>query len=517
MTGRTRSAPGADRSWRSGARLLAGLLGFVVTLGMAAQPRNALAEASAIGTGPQLLVDDVLIASQKGTVRTIHPCRKLSKPVLEPEHPWEGSRVYVYGSVLYDETLKLFRMWYMSSPTEGSRDPRLNRSRGTLVLYATSADGVRWQKSKMDLYEFNGSTENNIVCDLDSPSLIRDSFESDPSKRYKMIGYQTVKGKGSGAWACTSADGLRWRDCGSQPLFKTHDTLTFTQDPRTGEYLVFHKMSETIRGYPRRLVALATSRDLKTWSPSRLVLTPDEKDDAWCTFPGQRTEFYDMSAFSYGDQFLGLVAVFRLTRQLERGKTAPHQSSHDGPIHAELVYSRDGREWHRLDERTPIIPNGPAEFDAGCILGMINTPVVRSDEVWVYYTAITTTHGGAMPAKRITIGRAGWRRDGFVSLDAGAEGGVVETVPLRMAGNRLIVNADAAKGSLVVTVLDASGTPLPGYTGADAIEIRGDSVRHAVRWKQTDTLPVDRPIRLGFHLRQCRLYSYAVDSGPAAR
>ena len=66
------------------------------------------------------------------------------------------------------------------------------------------------------------------------------------------------------------------------------------------------------------------------------------------------------------------------------------------------------------------------------------------NELWLYYTAITTTHGGYAPKKKIASALAKWRLDGLVSLGADQAGGVVETVPLCCAGDRLVVNADAA-------------------------------------------------------------------------
>ena len=70
-----------------------------------------------------------------------------------------------------------------------------------------------------------------------------------------------------------------------------------------------------------------------------------------------------------------------------------------------------------------------------------------ADEVRLYYTGITTTHGGYLPRKKITIARASWRLDGWVSLDAVETPGTVETTPMPSDGQRLIVNADAARGS----------------------------------------------------------------------
>ena len=89
---------------------------------------------------------------------------------------------------------------------------------------------------------------------------------------------------------------------------------------------------------------------------------------------------------------------------------------------------------------------GPHKYDAGCILGVSNGVVTVGDEMWAYYTAITTTHGGFVPEKEISIARAAWRVDGFVSLDADGEDGIVETVTLKPAGDQLIVNVDASGG-----------------------------------------------------------------------
>jgi len=472
-------------------------------------------EAVRIGTETRIFVDDALVAVKTGVVRKVHPCRKLPGPVVEPERPWEGRRVYVYGTVHYDAAARLFRMWYASYPPAGKRDNRLTRSPRALVLYATSTDGVRWSRPNLGLYEYAGSKDNNIVYDLDSPSVLVDAREPDPAKRYKMIGRGRRKGGGHGAWVAYSSDGVHWKDYPVNPVFKSSDTITFTRDPYRGDYLAFHKLGAKIRGYRRRVVWLATSRNMQTWSPSKLVMAPDEVDDAWVKQKGQRTEFYNMSAFAYAGQFLALVPTFRLTRTLK--DPAPDQSSHDGPIHAQLVHSRDGRNWRRLDDRTPAIPNGPADFDAGCILGVTNTPVIRDEEIWIYYTAITTGHGGAMPEKRITIGRAAWRLDGFVSLDAGDEEGVVETVALRLTGNRLIVNADASKGYLTVEVLNQGGRLLPGYASRDCIPLRTDAVRYVVRWKDHDRLKTERPVRLRFRLRNAELYAFKIGGSGSSR
>ena len=175
-----------------------------------------------------------------------------------------------------------------------------------------------------------------------------------------------------------------------------------------------------------------------------MCLVPDELDDAWCLDAGQRTEFYGMSGFVYGGQFLGFLPVFDVIKDARgesgmpasvaadgsKGLHAPavisesgaeiDQAPWDGPIAAQLVHSRDGLSWHRFEDRSPIIPRGePGSFGRRLYLCSADRPLIRGDEVWHYYTAVSTMHGGPMPPKTISIGLAKWRLDGFVSLDAG--------------------------------------------------------------------------------------------------
>ena len=158
-----------------------------------------------------------------------------------------------------------------------------------------------------------------------------------------------------------------------------------------------------------------------------------------------------------------------------------------------------------------MIPNGPHDYDAGCILGVANAPVEAGDETWVYYTAITTTHGGYVPRKQITIARAAWRRHGWVSLDADASGGTVETTPVLAGGQRLSVNAEATTGELRVGLLDATGKPIPDYGTDDCRPVQSDGVSQFVRWGDRDMIPTSQPIRLSFQLQNASLYTYTLE------
>jgi len=216
-----------------------------------------------------------------------------------------------------------------------------------------------------------------------------------------------------------------------------------------------------------------------------------------------------MSAFPYAGQWLGMVTHFRYSRRV--AETSPGQSPDDGPIDVQLVHSRDGRSWRRCEDRSPVIANGPPPYDQGCVLGVSNLPVVVGDAIWLYYTAITTPHGGAMPTKEITIARAAWRRDGFVSLDAGDREAVVETVPIRLTGNQVYINANAAGGQLTLELLDAAGRPVDGYTSSDCVPIRDSGVGQLVTWRGRQGLPAGTtPVCLRFYFRNCSLFSYTI-------
>ena len=502
--------------------------------------------ALAIGAETQLFVDDELVSAKRGVVRTLHPARKMEQPVLVPDRPWEGRRIYIYGSVHYDAGARLFRMWYNTRLGRGQqgRAPDLRSRTGDIILYATSEDGINWIKPSLGRHEFDGSRANNILLfDKHSPTVTVDA-DAPPDQRFKLACWNWAEGR-DGYWIAHSADGLSWREYDGNPVLVGDDeileSVSVARHPHTAEYFAFHRRWGAVRGHVRRLIAVATSRDFTVWDSHGVCLTPDEQDDAWVQDEGQRTEFYGMAGFAYGGQFLAFLPVFDVIKDARGepgmpasvaadGSTGLHapaaisesgkeidQAPWDGPIAVQLAHSRDGLTWQRFEDRSPIIARGePGSFDAGCILCSADRPVVHGDEVWHYYTAVNTMHGGPMPPKTITIGRATWRLDGFVSLDAGHFGGVIETVLLQAAGGRLVVNADAGGGRLEIEVLTAEGAPLAGYTRDECQTVQTDSVRQTVVWKGNSRLPAGQPVHLRFHLRDASLYSFRIDGTDAA-
>lgn len=443
----------------------------------------------------ELFADDFMIANMSGLQRVIHQADKLPTPVLEAEKPWEmgeryegkfDRRIYIYGTVYYDASQDQYRMWY-------------NRYRSN--YYATSKNGIDWERPNLQLLG-----DNNMIDlpEFHSTSIIWDHFESNPQRRFKAVGSTP-----GGYRAAYSGDGLNWTLYRENPILVSGDTITLSQDPQTGEYLAFHKRSRDprVRG---RQVFLSISRDMQVWSKPEPVMVTDGVDHAEARLleGGTHSEFYNMSAFPYGNQWLGFVTHFRRTGKPKVMK-GPFQSSAEGPIDVQLVHSRDGRNWHRFTDRTPIIPLGPHHYDSGSILGLCNHPVVTDKEVWMYYTAMTTTHGGHLPEKVMSIARASWSRDRMVSLQADNREGMVETQLLTPGGSNLQVNYQLKpQGAFKVEILDDTGNVKKGYEAALSSTYGSDGLFKTIKWKNQSMIPGGEPIKLRFSIRNGDLFSY---------
>ena len=100
----------------------------------------------------------------------------------------------------------------------------------------------------------------------------------------------------------------------------------------------------------------------------------------------------------------------------------------------------------------------------------------------------------------------------WVSVDAGGQAGSLTSKPLvfERGARRLVINAKAPKGEVAVAILDADGGPLNGHSRDECQVFVGDAIRHTVQWQGGCDLSrlAGRTIRLRFHLREAKLYSF---------
>ncbi len=499
--------------------------------------------------GTELFVDDVLIKSKRGVTRTIHAGIKHETPVLypDPDKPWEhggeaqSKRVHLYGTTMYDRAMGKYRMWYMcrmgphwrfkAHNVPGLYIPRSSRNpstflgqthdahgrkfvendRGDLICYAESNDGIKWEKPNLGIFKFNGSGNNNIVWDLHGASVFRDEDESDPQARYKAIGFCR---RYRNIFLLTSPDGIHWDDSAHlQPVAERDNEGCFNvvYDERENIFRAYALMRGTDKDN-RRMIYYTQSPHLSgPWNPLQPMFGASPKDDVIGAekYGAVRAEVHNMSGFRYHNIHIGIAGLLYVT-----GPGAPKDEMPvDGPIDGHLICSRDGFNWCYPDAvQTPVLSRGEiGEFDGGMIMGTATQPIIATDEIHWYYTGARHTHGLALKERYKAIGRVTWRLDGFASLDANLDDGVVETVPLYIPDGELEINADATDGMVWVEVLSSDGQVQPGFSIKDCTPLTGDCIRHPIRWKSGILANAEKPLRLRFTFNRAKLYAFRIN------
>ena len=440
--------------------------------------------------------------------RVFHAAEKHPhNPVLRKVKPWENDRG-TWGSVIYDEQERIFKAWYGGKSGRQKEYRPGSLSECSVLCYATSTDGVHWDRPALDLNEVMGTRENNVVVGDDHhnglghwESTLKDPLEIDPRRRYKALGWSSYDWDGplSGIYSMTSPDGLHWTHT-PEPVFHYHPRKNSNDLGPVGDAQSL--MIDTLR---RRYVAClrsspdrsqSVSQDFVTWTPPHIRLKAR---------PGETANtLYNHMGFVYGDRYLGLLTYFvpiRKTRCLPCG-CSPAGTARLGSGRTRASRSSTWR-YRRM---------GPLPHHAHR-----RTAVRVGDKLYLYYRGMATRHKpyeGKDEAFRQGggLGLATLRLDGFASLDASYDGGRITTKPFRTHGRQLCVNAKADCGRLRAEVLDQSGQSLSGFGRDDCRAMQVDRVNEPMSWKENASLDSlkDRPIRLRFHLENVRLYSYRI-------
>ena len=425
----------------------------------------------AVGPEKQLFVDDAVIESATGVTRTLHQVTKHpDNPLVVADKPWEGLSVLLYGAVIRDPESGEFRMWYLAWGKHVGQP--------SFICYAESEDGLHWTKPNLGLHEFKGSKKNNIVIpNVTSNTVVTfDPGDPDPDQRYKAV----IRAGGTHGY--TSPDGIHWRDHGVI-MDQCYDSTSVHWDPVGEKWIASVKIfrdGKRARGY-------AESKDFFHWSDTYFMATVDERDSAG-------DQMYAMTIFRYESVYLGLLRMLHVDSDV---------------VDIQLATSRNAKHWDRL-VRTPLVPCNPEKgtWDHGNNSPSTDPPIRVGDELWLYYSGRSTTHGEKPNTGAIGLGTL--RLDGFVSMDAGPEGGTLTTKPLTLHGETLYVNADAAGAGIRVEMLDESARQIEPFSLAHAVAADQDGVRIPVRWRRAEDLsPLrDKTVRLRFHLKNAKLYAF---------
>ena len=478
-----------------------------------------------IGGERQLFLDDHVTEGLDGLERVLQRPSKLDRPVLEGDEPWERSTAAIIGNSLHhDEDEGLFKAWYDTAAG---------------VAYATSPDGLQWEKPRLGILEHEGSTANNLISPGRNFSVIKDPREEDPSRRYKAMYWHTRRDPdapwgGKGHFAAYSPDGVHWTPELRNPVADFRNGLTDGQfvlgwDTAHGKYVAYMRPNVYFFEPDKRTSAWVASDDFIDWGPPVLAVAPDDSD-------APETEYYRMTVAKYEGIYLGFIWVYH-NDQVEFA---------DQSRDTALAVSRNGITWSKPFGSETFLETGEAgEWDSRWA-GVCNMIPV-GDELRLYYSGANIPHnimaeGGGRGSVRdwpgrvidgerraYAVGIARLRRDGFAALRPRSGEGMLTTRPLTFLGTKLHLNVESSGGSVEVEVTDAGGQPLEGYSRADCVPISTDSTDVMVKWRgdkalvhATDTAAdlggdmlafrsrLRKPAKLRFHLRNASLYSFRV-------
>jgi len=457
-----------------------------------------------------LFLDPAFIEQSERVALHVNPPER-QEIVIRPDQPWEQLMISFFLTVR-DEEGKL-RLWYICRDKENQPN----------VAYAESRDGVTWVKPELGLVDYHGSKANNLVGMTSLEGVVFRDPNAPAAERYCYVTHLITEGM----VRFHSPDGLRWSRDAAPLLRFGADTQNVTYwDELRGKYVMYlrgwlrgektkyrHVVRAELPNLTTPLDLDATEQSLRLWGEDKVavienqfptVLATDERDP-------KNTDVYNISAQPYPLDprwTVGFPSMFQRER-----------STSDGRLEMHFVGSTDGgSKWHRYD-RAPYVRLGLADSDNCNMVYMGTGLVMRGDEIWQYGTGFRSRHGDRESRKVRADGviyRYVQRVDGFVSLDFDNEEGRCRTAPVLVSGPRLRLNVDtAAFGSLRVSLSDADGAPIQGFTAGDCEVIRANSTGAVVTWRNDAALTAlrGRMVRLGFTGSRTKLYSFRFDGG----
>ena len=380
-----------------------------VVLGKKPQPRQ-------VGRAHQLFIDDELIEEMEGLEKIVNqPAKYDGNPVLTYDKPWEGNCVITWGTVLYDEEEKIFKIWYqvyVKYPPAGEGRTR--------ICYATSRDGIHWVKPELGLVSFRSSKANNIVLgeNVDAPTVFRNPRPT-PERKYLMFwycpGWDGDADRKPGMYSAASPDGIHWTPDEGMRV-ESGDRNSVGYDADREKFFLITRVPERLNGSkpPYRTCGLWESKNGLDFEYVKEIAVPDSKDPP-------RTEFYGMIRFPYEALNLAFLEVYHVPIR---------------KLNTQLLYSHDGLDWHRVYGRQTFMQWGPpGSWDQTWVVPSTNPPIRAGKRLYIFYQGRQTLHGAQKPFGHIaSIGLAFLRVDGFVSLETQWNEGHATTVPLLLSG-----------------------------------------------------------------------------------
>ncbi len=492
---------------------------------------KAVSQTIEIGSRRELFVDDTMIEELSGDAgqRLHHP---VSQGIaLAHDEPWEGTGSG-YHSVFQDGDR--YRMYYKAWHLDVG-DKKLNTGRHPLYCcYAESDDGITWRKPHLGIYEFEGSTQNNITLtsgklgplnvDAGHPAVFKDENPDAPADaRYKAI---VRSSKPNGLLPFKSPDGLHWSPMTDAPILSglgafDSQNLAFW-DPAIGKYRAYWRIftagvttDQQWKPAGIRAIRTATSDDLIHWGPHTDLTYEDSPPHELYTNQIKPYHRAPHLLIGFPTRYIdrGWSPSMEALPDLKQRRMRASSSQRYGTAITEGLFmaSRNGTHFTRWNEaflrpgiERPETWHYGHQYIGWHVVETAATLPGAPNELSLYASE-SYWHGKGSAVRRYSL-----RLDGFVSISAGWKGGELTTKPLTFSGSKLHLNfASSAAGGLQVEMQKPDGTAIPGFSFDDASELFGDSVDRVASWKPGADLSslAGKPVRLCFRLRDADLYS----------
>ncbi len=456
-----------------------------------------------IGARRELFVDRHLIDDMRQTELRLHR-PTAAEVAVRFDKPWEGA---FCGYVTVFNDGEKYRMYYRGLPMAGK-----DGTSREVTCYAESSDGTEWDKPELNIYEIEGSRQNNIVLHGQAPASHNFSpfLDRNPDtpidQRYKALAGTR------GLIAFVSADGIKWRRLRQEPVVTEgafdSQNVSFWSESERQYVCYFRTWTETNYG-GFRTISRTTSDDFVNWTkPVQMSFGETRLEHLYTN----QTHPY----FRAPHLYIGVAARFMPGRRvLSDGEAAAigvNPNYFGDCSDAVLLTSRGGTQYDRTFMESWIRPglglenwvsrtNYPA-------LGIIPTSNTEMSFFVQKNYGQPTAH---LQRYRIRV-------DGFASVHAGYVDGEMITKPVVLSADsdrarELCLNfATSAAGSIRVELQDKSGMPLPGYALADCDEIVGDRIERVVSWRGKSNLKAlaHNPVRFRFVMKDADLYSMQV-------
>jgi len=497
----------------------------VVLLLCGAAPGVA-SEAVDISVGRQLFVDDLLI-DRTDLQRTYHQAELYQDaPLLKPETPLElnaerGKHAIPVAApfgdgVWFDPADNLFKLWYHAGWFDG-------------VAYATSQDGVHWQRPDLDVTPGTNRVlpvrqQDGCRLKRDAASIWLDHAARDPAERWKMFVFSRLTGRPEGesrGELFSSPDGIHWKTL--RPVDFWHgDNTSIFHDPFRNRWVLSVRETGTSmysakKGVRARFIHTGTeflelaTRPNRQRAPLWMKLDARDRPDPEL---GYEPQLYHFTATPYESLMLGVFGLFY-------GPPNEICSAEKRPkiIDLQLGYSRDGFVYDRPHREAFLrCARTPGTWNRGYLHAATGVCLIVGDKLYFYFgTWSGLSENGPQMYAGGSTGLATLRRDGFASLDAGPRPGTLTTVPVQFAGRYPFVNVADAQGELRAEVLDAAGRPIAPFTLDNCVPVQVDSTRRRLTWNGGNDLAAlaGKPVRFRFRLTNGQLYAFWVSTDAA--